>query len=96
MELGELLGQAFDDYANESASAPEHRGRRDDFVFHMTDWRGDLEALARLYAHPDEHTRAAAGEAVFAFLIHALGHLNEAARLMLGETPDPFKDAGSS
>jgi len=77
------LRQVFTSLNDEEEGAGE-------FVFHMLDWKDDLDALIDLYENPDDHSVNRAEAAIQAFLIHAVGHLNAAARLALGYTPDPF------
>src|SRR5438874_11811818 len=76
-----------------SDAGPVHKDRRTyDFVFHMTDWYGDLVRLAELYEHPQKHRQEAWNDAVGGFLIHAVGHLMAAAKL--NDTfSDPFDAA---
>jgi hypothetical protein len=73
---------------NDAGSRLKDR-RTADFVFHMTDWKADLMALAELYAHPDAHTQKDWNEGVFGFLIHAVSHLMAAAKLN-NTLYDPF------
>jgi hypothetical protein len=84
--IEQLLGKAFDNYCSEPTAQD-----RADFVFHMADWKADLEALHRLYDDPGTLSRKEAHDAVFGFLAHATWHLNAAYRLLMGyEVPDPF------
>ncbi|HET6880245.1 MAG TPA: hypothetical protein VFI31_08825 [Pirellulales bacterium] len=91
--LERLLGRIFDD-ASEGFRAEltleEYEKRKHDFVFHMTDWIGDLEQLAVLFRDPDQHDEEAASKVVVGFLYHVIPHLNAAGRLLLGEVGDPF------
>src|SRR5262249_24609666 len=65
---------------------------RRDFVFHMTDWKHDLECLAELYKHPEKFDGKAAAILVASFLYHASSHIRAAARLSLDWEPeDIFK-----
>ncbi len=64
--------------------------RTHDFVFHMTDWKEELEELSRLFERPADGTDAEWQRAVEGFLYHAVGHLFAAAKLN-GYVPDPFK-----
>jgi hypothetical protein len=59
------------------------------FVFHMIDWKSDLELLERLYGSPNQYSVAAWERGVGAFLTHVIGHLLEACRLN-GYISDPF------
>jgi hypothetical protein len=66
---------------------------RHNFVFHMTDWKRDLEKLAEFYKHPERFDMDSAGDIVVGFLYHALSHVRAAARLLLDWEPeDIFKD----
>lgn len=87
--LKKLLADAFDWYADQ-AELPDPATAKRDFIFHMTDWTVDLGNLAALYRHPEVCKRKDAREAIFAFLVHAVGHLNAASRLLLGKVYDPF------
>ena len=86
--LKKLLGAVYDRFNSAGTNASRHS-----FVFHMTDWVGDLEALAALYAEPQAYTKAQASDVVAGFLYHALWHVRAAARLLLSFEPeDIFKD----
>jgi hypothetical protein len=86
LTIEQLLGQAFDNYCFEPTAQD-----RADFVFHMTDWKSDLDKLYGLYHDPGMLSRKEAHDAVFGFLAHATWHLNAAYRLLMAhETPDPF------
>ena len=61
-----------------------------DFVFHMTDWYGDLIRLAELYQNPSAHSQTEWNDALLGFLYHVPGHLNAAATLS-DTLLDPFK-----
>ena len=85
--LEELLGQVFDSFQDVGNS---HDQRREEFVFHMTDWQDDLRELAELYQHPTIFSREQACKSVSAFLYHAVGHLSAASRLLVDQVSDPF------
>jgi hypothetical protein len=88
LTIGQLLGETFDNY---SGVTKVHSQKRADFVFHMTDWKSDLETLHLLYNDPGMLSRKEAQAAVFGYLAHVTWHLNAAHRLLLGyEVPDPF------
>ena len=88
-ELQRVLKDVYNRY--QKLDDPEtNRTARRDFVFHMTDWIEDLEQLAALYDHPAKFDKATAGDVVFGFLIHALGHLLAASRLLQDSVCDPF------
>ncbi len=86
-KLRKVLRRVFDG-CQTFASPGKHRSRRKEFVFHMTDWVGDLERLTRLYKKPLD--QQAAEEIIVAFLSHAVPHLNAAGRLLLDNVPDTF------
>jgi hypothetical protein len=90
-----LLERLFDSQREEwkaELSPDEFERRRHDFVFHMTDWNGDLEGLAELFKNPDDLDEEAASSFLIGFLYHVLPHLNAAGRLLLGRISDPFAD----
>lgn len=77
---------------NEDAGPATTDARTRDFIFHMTDWVDDLEALQQLYNDPESHDSAEWNSAVYGGMIsHALGHLLAAARLVDDNVSDPFK-----
>jgi hypothetical protein len=87
LSIEQVLAKAFDRYCFE----PTARDRAD-FVFHMTDWKSDLEQLHRIYEDPRTLNRQQAHDAVFGFLAHATWHLNAAYRLLMGSAvPDPSR-----
>jgi hypothetical protein len=59
------------------------------FVFHMRDWEDDLQRIAAVYRDPGTHSEQACKEAVDGMLLHACGHIMQAARLY-GGIIDPF------
>lgn len=85
LDLRKRLLDALNAYS-ESPSAVD----KEDFCFHMTDWMSDLENLAALYRDPAAFDRKDSRDVIFRFLIHAVGHLNAASRILLGEVFDPF------
>lgn len=64
--------------------------RRHDFVFHMLDWKDDLERLALFFSNPDCLDEEAASSFLIGFIYHVLPHLNAAGMLLLDEIKDPF------
>lgn len=62
------------------------------FTFHMTDWVKDLRKLAALYEHPERYDKETAEDIVFGFLVHAVPHLQAAARNLGVEARDIFHD----
>jgi hypothetical protein len=86
LTIEQLLGKTFDNDWSEPTAQD-----RADFVFHMTDWKSDLETLFRLYNDPGMVSRKEAHMAVFGFLAHVTPHLMAAGRLLLGyEVSNPF------
>lgn len=78
---------------NEARSDPKP-GEADDFVFHFRDCREDLERMVEVLRGPERFSDADIKEAVNGVLLHAVGHLVQAARMYHGFI-DPFgKDAG--
>lgn len=61
---------------------------KQDFVFHMMDWKNDFRKLVTLYAHPERFTPKSAEAIIAGFLWHAPWHLRAAARLLLDITPE--------
>src|SRR5262245_26865841 len=81
-QLKRLMARIFDQH--QKLDDPKKNAlAREEFVFHMTDWLHDLELLTEVYAHPEVVDRKEAGHAVYGFLIHALGHLMAAGRLVM-------------
>ena len=91
--LEQLLGQVFDgarEGLREDLDPQDYEKRKHEFVFHMTDWVGDLEKLADLFNRPDQQDEESASTLVIGFLYHVIPHLNAAGRLLLDEIEDPF------
>jgi hypothetical protein len=89
------LGEVFDHYREslrDELSADDYRKLRNLFVFHMTDWLEDFDRLSRLRSEPGAVPTEEAQDSVFAWSIHVLPHLQAAARLLVGDTPDTFED----
>jgi hypothetical protein len=94
-ELHELLGRVFDsvrDGLRAELTPQEYERRRHEFVFHMTDWAGDMAQFMDLVGHPDGWKTQAATTFVIGFLYHVVPHLNAAGRLLLDRINDPFAD----
>ena len=91
-ELRRLLTRIYDTYQKLDDPAA-NKACREAFVFHMTDWEGNLRALAELYEHPERFSKADAKRIVSVFLYHATHHVMEAARLMLDYEPGYFFDS---
>lgn len=86
--IDEALARVFQNLEDKAGSM-ERDQRTRDFVFHMTDWKDDLLALADLYRNPSGASQKTWNSTVEAFLIHALGHLLAAAQLS-DMVIDPF------
>jgi hypothetical protein len=86
-ELETLLAAAYTE-ANEKASADEVA----ELLFHLRDCRTDLERLVALYREPNKFGVDDAKAALDGLLLHAVGHIVQAARLYYGEVMDPFAD----
>lgn len=54
---------------------------KDEFLFHMTDWKASLEKLARLYANPEDVSQEDAHRVLQQLFYHILPHLNAAAEI---------------
>ena len=65
--------------------------KRDEFVFHMTDWLDDIEEFMALL-RSENATKEDAVRQIVGFLYHVTPHLNAASRLLLDGVPDPFGD----
>jgi hypothetical protein len=97
-KVEQLLGRVFDgarESLREELDAQEYERRKHDFVFHMTDWLGDLEQLTDLFNQPDQQDEESASAHVIRFLYHVIPHLNAAGRLLLDEVGDPFSQPES-
>ena len=95
-KLQRLLRAVYNSYQRLDDPAANATARQD-FAFHMTDWMDDLERLAAMYAQPDEFSKAAADDIVYAFIIHAVPHLMEAGRLLEGRPlRNPFVDSADT
>ncbi len=90
--LEKLLDSQREEWKEELPSE-ELEQRRHDFVFHMTDWKDDLERLAEWFRNPECLDEEAASTLVIGFLYHVIPHLNAAGRLLLDEISDPFRSA---
>lgn len=92
-EIEQLFGQVFDgarEGLRETLDPEEYERRRHDFIFHMIDWKDDLERLADLVKHPERQDEESASVFLIGFLYHVVPHLNAAGRLLLDEINDPF------
>jgi hypothetical protein len=91
--IEKLLAKVFDRAQaglREEIGPAEYDQRRRDFVFHMLDWRTDLEKMAALADDPRSMSSEEATTFVIGFLYHVVPHLNAAGRLLLDEIRDPF------
>jgi hypothetical protein len=77
--LRQRLGEAFSRL--QDPTSPGFTAQEREFVFHMLDWRNDLEQLALLYSSPGRFSTDQAHEIIQAFLYHASSHIVAAARL---------------
>jgi len=94
-QLEELLGRIFDgarEGLREKIELDDYAQRRRDFIFHMADWKSEVQRLADLYKNPEGHDESAASDFLIGFLYHAIPHLNAAGRLLLDEVLDPFSN----
>jgi hypothetical protein len=93
MSIEDLLGKVFDSAQGslrDEITPDEYARRRYDFVFHMLDWKTDLEQFATLVDDPHSMKAKDATTFLIGFLYHVVPHLNAAGRLLLDEVPDPF------
>src|SRR4051812_26825235 len=98
-DLDLLLTRVFDDARSDLRTELEKKGRREeydklkhDFIFHMTDWMGDLNRLHALEQVPEVWKTEKAKTFLMGFLYHVIPHINAAGRLLLDEVRDPFAD----
>jgi hypothetical protein len=94
-QLRRMLAAIYDRYQRLDDPAANKQCRQD-FVFHLTDWLGDLQRLTELYQHPERFDREAGGDIVAGFLYHAIPHFMEAGRLMLDYQPGYIFDSPKS
>lgn len=87
-----FMAEVYDAMCSGEDDPAEHAKRRWEFAFHMTDWASDLEQMAALREGIDRADPEKMASFVYGFLAHVVPHLNSAARLMLGEVPDPFAE----
>jgi hypothetical protein len=88
-ELETFLGAVFDDFQPRNRRG--HSRRKQQFVFHMLDFKQDLARLTKLYRRPGNFDRESASQIVAAFLYHVVPHVRAAGHLLLGEIPDSFE-----
>ncbi len=90
LALEQLLCAVFDELqegAREHESPAEYDRRKQEFAFHMMDWRNDLEKIADLCAHPEAWSARDAARFLVGFLSHVVPHLTNAKSLLLDEIP---------
>ena len=93
--LKRMLAKVFDSLQEEDRkhlSKELFEIKRQDFVFHMTDWLHDLEEIMDLYEHPEKYKTREAAIRFIAILVHVIPHLNAAGRILLNQISDPFAD----
>lgn len=93
--LRALFGRVFDSCREDLKAelpAQEYERRRQDFVFHMTDWESDLSRFADVVSHPETQKKSDTEEFLIGFLYHVVPHLSAAGRLLLDNIPDPFAE----
>ena len=93
--LQQLLANVYDEW-HEAENPAIHAKRRQDFVFHMTDWLNDLQNLQELYAQPEQADPNSASRFMAGFLYHVIPHLKAAGRLLLKDIPDAFAESGEN
>ncbi len=94
-----LLADVFDaarEALRKTLASQEYQKRKDEFVFHMTDWLGDLQRLTTLVDHPERFDEESASLLVVGFLYHVIPHLNAAGTLLLDEVANPFAPAANA
>ena len=95
--IEEALGKVFDalrEGQRGELSPAEYQRRKHDFIFHMLDWKDDIDRFSRWLDNPDVTDAEEASTFVAAFLIHVVPHLNAAGRLLLDKIEDPFVENG--
>ena len=91
VKLEHVLGQVFDSMREDlrkDVGDADYEQQRRDFIFHMTDWSGDLAAIDQLFESPSSPELAS--KVIVGFLYHVIPHLNAAGRLLLDTIPDAF------
>ncbi len=89
--LQKMLARVYD-YWRSKGDARRSAELRRDFIFHMGDWLNDLKELNDLYGYPEDFSAEEAARQIYGIFIHALHHLNAAARILLDreDLRDPF------
>ena len=91
--FADFLGRVFDDHRadlREALPREDYEKLRFDFVFHMTDWLGDLDRLHALRRAPESWSAEEGTEFLIGVFFHVIPHLKAAGRLLVGESSDPF------
>ena len=78
----------------ESVRGSDDDQKTQDFIFHMRDWEADLLRAAAIYTEPSRYSQQECKEAVDGLLLHACGHIMQAARLY-GGIIDTFGETDS-
>jgi hypothetical protein len=92
-KIKDFLGRVFEECWDRSSFPPEEYAQRQrDFVFHMTDWLGDLQELTNLYKHAEDVEIDKASTKLLSILYHMIPHLKAAGRLLAPAVPDAFAD----
>jgi hypothetical protein len=91
-QLQKLLASVYDQFQHLDNRAANAQVRQD-FIFHMTDWLGELHQLKAVYGHPEQLDPRAASQHIASFLYHVTPHLMEAARLLLDYEPGYIFDS---
>src|SRR4051794_11083891 len=71
--LKQLLGKVFDELGD-ATDLVAHKKRREDFIFHMTDWLNDLEDLGVIYKCPENRNRKETAIKIASILYHVIPH----------------------
>lgn len=88
-----LLQTVFDGACDDSELTGEELAkRRDEFVFHVRDCKGDFVEMAQFFQSPQDFSEKEASRLIVGMLYHVIPHLNRAGRLLLDEIRDPFVD----
>ena|SRR5260370_5259612 len=93
IKLQELFAEVFDgarEGLRKELDPTEYEKRRHDFVFHMTDWRKDIDQLYDIINNPGSYDEDSASRILIGFLYHVIPHLSAAGRLLLDDIPDAF------
>jgi hypothetical protein len=78
----------------ERVTGSKDEAKIEEFIFHMTDWEKELIRFSDILKDPGRFSKLECKQAVDGLLLHACGHLMQAARLY-GGIIDPFGKADS-